>query len=519
MRRREALILSTCLALLGASRALGAGPEEKAPPPAKNAVAVAPPLLVSLGEGATPLGTPREQAYLLPPQPLLPPPLPPALPPTDRWFEPPMMSQVVPQFASVPAAQRVTVTLPTTRAPGAGLVLAADLAANVRSPAAAGSAFGIADNESPRPLDRAFVTFDYFRAPQLDAIGAGSPPGLANFGAPGTGSTLGPNSQRAVLLLQQLPSAFPTQYSRYVQAALTQGNFVLSQQDRTNGARLLANASGNNFLTTANRTLLNANSSDARFQALVAGAIFQSGVTSAPVSTLQIRDRPFNHSDIGQLRTGPVNFYRETFGFEKTFLDGNASLGLRMPVFQFSTDAALGTQGVGDVTAVFKYAFYNNRETGDLLSAGLAVTAPTGPDLTTAPGGGAINPTLFQPFVGGIYHVERFYTQAFSSFVVPTDDRSATLWLADLALGYRAYSNPGSDFLTGILPSVEAHFTAPLTQRGLTNSPVGVPDTVVLSAGLNFTFNRLYFTVGASTPITGPQPIEFSGFAQVNFIF
>jgi hypothetical protein len=431
-----------------------------------------------------------------------------------------MMSSFLPQFSQSAFAQRVPVSLLSSRAPGAGLTLPADLTALLRSPVAAGSAVAVSDNESPRPLDRAYLTSAYFRVTELPALPVGGVNGLANFGAPAAGSTLGPGSQRAVALLQQLPGAFPGQYSRYVEAALRQGNFVLAQVDRANGARLLANASGSNFLTPANRALLAANSTDARFQALVSGALFQSGVTSAPISDVRAPNRPFDRSDRGQLLTGPINLFRETFGFEKTFLDGNASVGVRMPVFFFPTDAGLGTDGVGDLTVILKYALYNDLGTGDLLSAGLAVTAPTGPDLVTeGPAGSALHPTLLQPYLGGIFHAERFYAQGFSSLVVPTDARSATLWLADVALGYTLYRNPASDVLTGVVPSVEAHFTAPLTHRGLGSLPVGALDTVVLNGGLNFTFNRLYLTVGAATPVTGPRPLDFGGFAQVNFVF
>jgi hypothetical protein len=431
-----------------------------------------------------------------------------------------MMSQFVPQFAQVSVVQPVPVNLTTSRAPGQpfGLLMPATLAAATRSPGIAGNAFAVADNDTPRPLDRAFLTFSFFRVPSLPADPIDGAMGLSSFGAPLPGSTLGPGSGTAVTLLQQLPTAFPVQYSHYIQAALTQGNFVLANPDLVNGGRLLTNAAGNNFLTTANRNLLTANSSDARFQAVVSGALVRSGVTTAPINNLQIAARPFDRSTLGQLRTDPLTLYRETFGVEKTFLDGNASVGLRVPVFQLHDDLKSGLDGAGDLTVLLKYAFYNDCQTGNLLSAGLVVTTPTGPVVSTV-GPTSMHLTLFQPYVGGIYHFERFYAQGLSSIIVPTDMREAVLVLSNLAIGYSLYSNPGSDVLTGVTPSFEAQFTNPLTHRGLIASPVSAVDTIVLSGGLSFTFNRLCVTVGASTPITGPHALDFGGFAQVNFVF
>jgi hypothetical protein len=527
LRQRAALILSLCLALLGATAAgadePGANqPDEKAPAPEQVPAPLAAPVApTSSYSGGLPVLAPGEQAFLLQPQPLTlpPPPIAPVPPSAPRWVEPPKTSRFVPVFAELGVGQRVQVSLVTPKATGFGLVVPANLTAGVRSPVIAGSAFDVADNETPRPLDRAFLTFSFSNVPVLPADPIDGALGLSKFGAPAKGSTLGPGSSKAVSLLQQLSTGLSTPYSHYIQAALNQGNFVLPRPDLVNGALLLANAKGSNFLTPANLKLLKAHSSDAAFEAIVSGALVKSGVTSAPLSNLHIFDRPFDRSSLGQLRTDPLTLYNETFGFEKTLLDGNASVGVRMPVFHIHDGSDAGIEGIGDVTVTLKYAVYNNLQTGNLVSVGLAVTTPTGTNITTVGSTSSITPTLLQPFIGGTFRLGGFYAQTFSSVALPTDKVVPSLWLNDLAIGYPVYSNPASDTLTGILPSLEAQVTTPLTHAGLTTTPIAAVETVILSGALNFTFHRLCFTVGSFLPVTGPHPVEYGGFAQVNFLF
>jgi hypothetical protein len=438
-----------------------------------------------------------------------------------------MMNSPTPTFGQMRAFQRVTVSVATPNAAGFGLVVPADLSALFRSPFATGNAARIADNESPQPLDRVFVTFTYERNPLDTASPLGGPPtgplpaaaGLSNFGAPGATNDLGPGSSRAITIFRQLAtSSFAIPYSRYLQAALQQGNLILPNPDLANGARFLANASGGNFLTPANRTLLATHQSPAAFDSLLSGILFQSGLHSVPLTGLHIFNRPFNRSDARTLITAPTNLYREVAGFEKTFLDGEASVGVRVPVFQLRGNADQGFGSFGDATAIFKYALLHDRCSGDLLSAGLALTAPTGPDVVPL-FGPSIHSTLFQPFVGGIAHRAGFYAEGFASAAVPSDMRDAAFLFGDLALGYYLYSNPHSDVLTGIIPTLEAHLSTPLNHRGLNAGPVSALDAVVLNGGVHLTRHCTCLTFGASIPATGPHPVDFGFFAQLNVAF
>ena len=74
-----------------------------------------------------------------------------------------------------------------------------------------------------------------------------------------------------------------------------------------------------------------------------------------------------------------MSLNREVVGFEKTLFGSDISLGVRLPFLQTSGAAGTGIAGdiVGDLTLIGKYAVINNRETGNVLSLGLALTVPT----------------------------------------------------------------------------------------------------------------------------------------------
>src|SRR5262249_53147587 len=107
------------------------------------------------------------------------------------------------------------------------------------------------------------------------------------------------------------------------------------------------------------------------------------------------------------------------FGGEKTFLDGDASIELRLPLNTLSADSGSGLGGtntdIGDLTIVGKYAFWRDRQSGDLLSAGLAVTAPTGPDNFANSHIQTFHSTLLQPFVGYIWNLDKWFVQGFTA--------------------------------------------------------------------------------------------------------
>jgi hypothetical protein len=211
--------------------------------------------------------------------------------------------------------------------------------------------------------------------------------------------------------------------------------------------------------------------------------------------------------------------YRTVIGFEKTFLDGDASFGMRLPVLaQADGPGAIGFDGVGDLTLIGKYAFYNDTTTGDLLSGGLAVTVPTGVTARLADGS-KLNSVLLQPWAGFILGLDDAFAQGFTSIIVPTDSKDITLYTADVGIGYRLYQTNEDRFLTALIPTVEGHLNVPLKDNDR-SSLVYFPTTVFVTAGLHAgLMNSAWFTLGAAIPVTGPQLWDVEFIAQFNLRF
>jgi hypothetical protein len=287
-------------------------------------------------------------------------------------------------------------------------------------PIAGAGAFKIAENESPRPQDRVFVTYNYFSAVR--------------------GPEVGPNA------------AF--------NSSVTTVN------------------NPNNFFDPATTTTAS------------------TFIPPAPRST-------------GYL-------HRQIIGIEKTFLDGYASLELRVPLMQQSSSLdGFGAQFVGDLTIIGRYAFVLDQTTGNVLSAGLVVTAPTGPGIATIDG--TIHSTYLQPWVGYIWNRDRFFVQGFHSIVVPTDSRDVTLLFNDVGVNWWLYRGQPNRLLTSVVPTVECHVTTPLNHRS-GNDAVFAPDLVVLTSGVHLGIGRnSTFSVGVATPVTGPRVFGVEAFAQFNW--
>ncbi len=213
-----------------------------------------------------------------------------------------------------------------------------------------------------------------------------------------------------------------------------------------------------------------------------------------------------------------ADLHRQVFGFEKTFLDGFASIELRVPLVQQSGSVdGYSSRYAGDLTIIGKYAFLLDPAAGNVLSGGLAITAPTGPSVNSVQG--PIHSTLLQPWMGYIRTVERFYVQGFHSLVAPTDARDVTLLFNDLGIGYFLYRGEPDRVLTAIVPTVECHVTTPLNHRSADN-PIFVPDIVTMTGGVHFGVRgNATLSVGVVTPISGPRPFNVEAFMQFNWRF
>jgi len=213
-----------------------------------------------------------------------------------------------------------------------------------------------------------------------------------------------------------------------------------------------------------------------------------------------------------------TNLHRQLMGFEKTFLQGNASIGLRVPYYQDEYKLTAFSQSIGDMTAILKFALLNDYTTGNVFSLGLAVTAPTGPGIDTVDG--TIRDTLIQPYIGYIWNYGNLYVQGFHSFVIPTDDRDVALVFNDVGMGYYLYRNPDRNGLIAfIVPTGEVHVTTPI--ESTETRFIQVPDIVAMTAGVHVGLfgGRPLLTFGAVAPITGPRPFDVEAFVQFNYRF
>jgi hypothetical protein len=218
----------------------------------------------------------------------------------------------------------------------------------------------------------------------------------------------------------------------------------------------------------------------------------------------------YNYFDVDGFHGNSSSINREVIGFEKTFLDGQASFELRAPYTEVGTGLG-GTSDIDALTMVFKYAAYYNRETGNVISTGLAVTVPTGPDIPIAYAN-TINPTLLQPYVGYAFNFGRFFLEGFSEIIVPTDNTLPTFIANDIGIGYRLESLP-------VIPTFEVHSNDALNHQGALASPIGFADSVILTGGVHFLFGKSDLTLGVTTPVTGPRLYGVEAIAELNWCF
>ncbi|WP_435019965.1 hypothetical protein TA3x_001571 [Tundrisphaera sp. TA3] len=233
-------------------------------------------------------------------------------------------------------------------------------------------------------------------------------------------------------------------------------------------------------------------------------------------------------SPVGNLRV-----YRQIFGFEKTFDSARGSFGVRLPLNTLTADSTIrgafrkpgGTStALGDVSFFAKYILKLDPATGSLISAGIVVTPPTGPDqFAGATYVQSVRSTTIQPFLGYIWRRGDFYLHGFSALDVPSSVRDVTMVYNDIGIGYYVYRNAdASRWLTAVVPTFEVHVNNPLTHRDPfnQNDPAGTPDIVNLTYGLNLEFSqRSILTFGFVNPVTNPKPFDHEWLLLFNVRF
>ena len=215
---------------------------------------------------------------------------------------------------------------------------------------------------------------------------------------------------------------------------------------------------------------------------------------------------------------GQTDVQRQIAGFEKTFLDGNASFGMRLPfVQQYGPD--VGSNNVGDLTLLGKYAWVNNKKTGDIVSTGFILTTPTGGgSAILLDGSQAPHSWLFQPWAGFVKVFDRGYVMGVSNLVVPSDNRDPTIWGNSLSAGYWVYRNTGDRFINGIVPAAEIHVRTPLNHRSI-DDLVYLQDQLNITGALHIRANRGVLSPAITVPVIGPRPFAVEAMCYATFVF
>jgi len=218
-----------------------------------------------------------------------------------------------------------------------------------------------------------------------------------------------------------------------------------------------------------------------------------------------------------------TRIHREIWGWEWATPDGSASIGLRLPLDTFNAAHPVsnldGTStDIGDLTVIIKDVFWEDRATGNLLSAGVAVTPPTGPGSFAGSNGIKVfHDTVLQPFCGWIWAHEDYYLQGFTAVDAPTDLNDVVILSNSVAVGYFLYQKHNGEGVSAVVPTVELHVTTPLNHRGVLNltDPAGTPDMVDLTAGVHFEYqDRSSTAIAFAVPLSGPRMFAFEILAQ-----
>jgi hypothetical protein len=221
-----------------------------------------------------------------------------------------------------------------------------------------------------------------------------------------------------------------------------------------------------------------------------------------------------------------TRIHREIWGWEWASADGLVSLGLRLPLDTYNAaNTVPGLDGtstdIGDLSVIIKWLLWRDSATGSLLSAGLAVTPPTGPGSFAGSNDIKVfHHTGLQPYCGWIWSHGRFYLQGFSAVDAVADLNDVVVLDNSIAAGYFLYQGGSWYGLSAVIPTLEAHVHTPLNHRGILSlrDPAATPDMVDLTSGLQFEYrDKSSFGVAFAVPVTGPRMFDFQILAQCRY--
>ena len=264
------------------------------------------------------------------------------------------------------------------------------------------------------------------------------------------------------------------------------------------------------------------------------------------------RDRVFfdySYFDNVPLASSGVNVNRFTPGFEKTFLDGDASIEVRVPMATtLSSDVDLlgvtnTSQGeLGNIWLTLKAALLESEDF--ILTSGMSITLPTADDLNFNYGSMDLirvqNESVhLMPFIGGIYTPnDRWFSMLSLQFDIDANCNpvslnstgmglesvgrldDSTFLFADASVGYWMYRNQSSSAqITGIAPMMELHYNRSIASSG----PIAVGASRIGNSNSSFELLNAVFgatfelgrnrtlALAYSTPIGGGSDQQFDG--------
>ena len=199
----------------------------------------------------------------------------------------------------------------------------------------------------------------------------------------------------------------------------------------------------------------------------------------------------------GSPQTRSIDLHRYVAGFEKTFLDGNVSLDVRMPLlsgFELSNPVLTSDMGnLGNLTMFAKGLVYADEDVA--VATGLGIGLPTGSDLNTRTLAPFVSESLvvrnqavrLMPFVAATMNLnDQWFLQSFGQMNFAASGNEVAnqngvigvfneqhLLQTDLGLGRWIWRDATRPVLTGLAGVLELHYTTTVQET----------DTVQLSGG------------------------------------
>lgn len=247
-----------------------------------------------------------------------------------------------------------------------------------------------------------------------------------------------------------------------------------------------------------------------------------------------------------------IDLHRYLIGFEKTFLDGNVSIDVRMPFFSgfdFNSFGVLSDSGnIGNLTMYMKGLLYSNETSA--VASGLGIGLPTGSDLQTTAPFAQERVTIrndavsLMPFMAATLSPnENWFIQSFAQInfaasgnqVVNQDGlvgiyNEQHLGQIDLGVGRWLWHDATRPYVSGLAGVMELHYTSTLQDT----DTVELPEFNFLSGNLSNAANRVdllnltsglhlelgpmsSLRVGAVVPLRNAPERVFDSELQVSF--